>query len=232
MLDRGKIARRLLVSLGLDDRRIIEIDDGDWVFGAVLLYPPPVHHDDEMYPADAIIDTAAVLRERAMDAAEMGDRPVMVLLERALLRERDGKCGEQRCLKNFKDVKERLEREFSEYEVIVFRADDGFGKMLRLFGEAEVVVGVHGAGFQNIMFCRRGTTVVHLGFDGWYRSLGEQFGLNFHSVYLRNLKRGSKNYVLKDLDGLVRNVSKAIAGKEAWRASEERLKLPRDKTNS
>lgn len=59
---------------------------------------------------------------------------------------------------------------------LVFLEDLPFRNSVRLFNEAQIVIGPHGAGFANILFSQRGTTVLIWTWkdqrgDNWYESL-------------------------------------------------------------
>ena len=45
---------------------------------------------------------------------------------------------------------------------IYFLEDLSFAYQVRLFGEARSVIGLHGAGLANTVFCKAGTTVIEL----------------------------------------------------------------------
>ncbi|KAL7483199.1 hypothetical protein ACHAW6_008843 [Cyclotella cf. meneghiniana] len=65
---------------------------------------------------------------------------------------------------------------------------------VELFRSATVVVGVHGASLANVAFCRPGTTVVELGFEGLpqashYRHLSSALGLKHVDVWLERDSR-------------------------------------------
>ena len=78
-----------------------------------------------------------------------------------------------------------------------------------MFSKADVVIGMHGAGFQNVVFCRKGTTVVHIGFGNNYRSLAKQFELKYHSIIVPGLKRITVSYTVPIAD-VVPQIEKAM----------------------
>lgn len=139
-------------------------------------------------------------------------KPMVLLMERA--RKRDavsGACKEERCVRNFAELEGRLRAAMGRRggEVVVFRVGNDLGSTVDMFERADVVVGVHGAGFQNVMFCREGVTLVHIGWDEFFRSMSEGIGMRFHQVTVRRMKRETTNMVL-DVDLVVGAVEKAV----------------------
>ena len=75
-------------------------------------------------------------------------------------------------------------------DVQVFNAEGDLKNHIALFAEAEVVIGPHGAGFSNLIFCRPGTLVVEIGWDGkvgmemdnMYARVSESLGLEYRLV--------------------------------------------------
>lgn len=59
-------------------------------------------------------------------------------------------------------------------------------EQIAVFAQAEVVVGVHGAGLSNVVFCRPGTRVVELMPSAWampcYWSVSRHVGLDYHRL--------------------------------------------------
>jgi capsular polysaccharide biosynthesis protein len=94
---------------------------------------------------------------------------------------------------------------------LVTMEDLTFGEQIRLFCHADVVVGVHGAGLANIVFCRPGTRVVELMPSAWampcYWSVSHHVGLDYHllnvtSVPVPGSPANASSKVLVDLDRL------------------------------
>jgi len=224
--DGGPISSKLLPMLGLATDRIIQFPEygrlAHWRFASVLLFPMPLYDHQHMgyYPPEMEHDVAAVLRdlvssqhesERNVDGSRSSGKPVMVVLERAKRRRFSGACYEERCVKNFKRVYKALDKAFSQhFDIKLYKANDDISVAIPLFASASVVVGVHGAGFQNTMFCHENTTVVHIGWRSHYQDLADEFNLKYHLVLVPDLARETRNYVVKDVDGLVRSISLAI----------------------
>jgi capsular polysaccharide biosynthesis protein len=75
-----------------------------------------------------------------------------------------------------------------------------FGEQARLFDQAEVVVGMHGAGLTNLLFCRPGTKVLELVNPNWplwmYWNLAASRRLDYH--YLLGKPVGFKRELFQE----------------------------------
>lgn len=217
-ISKSDIAVTLLTMLGLDRSRILQMkNDGmNWIGAALLLFPQTVYgHEDELpFGRKQTIITADILRRITLNQfplaspASKARRPLLLLMERATNRKKDGTCNHSRCMKNFDEFRKAL-AERLDMDIVVFGAAEDFKTTLQLFGAADVVVGIHGAGFQNVMFCNSGTTVVHIGFAAHYKPLGDQFSLKFHPVIIEGITLLTKNIVL-DVPDIVRRVAEAV----------------------
>ncbi|KAF4708610.1 hypothetical protein FOZ62_029926 [Perkinsus olseni] len=95
---------------------------------------------------------------------------------------------ESRILKNERQLVAAL-RKMGGIDVREFDgAEAGAKEAVALFSRAAVVVGVHGAGLSNILFCKEGAAVVELGFANplvWhYMYIAEALGLRYERVLL------------------------------------------------
>lgn len=87
-------------------------------------------------------------------------------------------------------IRRKGPREYAEHEslvdlltrtghkVTVFTADGQLEDHIRMFQRASTVVGPHGAGFSNLVFCHPGTRVVEIGWDG-------KAGMEMDNMYAR-----------------------------------------------
>lgn len=66
--------------------------------------------------------------------------------------------NEEDVVRELRQVAERDGLDF-----VVFRGDSSLKETIHLFSEAKVVVGAHGGGLANIVFCKPGTVVVEIG---------------------------------------------------------------------
>ncbi|KAF4733724.1 hypothetical protein FOZ62_026203 [Perkinsus olseni] len=95
---------------------------------------------------------------------------------------------ESRILKNERQLVAAL-RKIGRIDVREFDGAEACAKdAVALFSRAAVVVGVHGAGLSNILFCKEGAAVVELGFANplvWhYMYVAEALGLRYERVLL------------------------------------------------
>lgn len=69
---------------------------------------------------------------------------------------------------------------------------EGYGRADEVFAEADMVVGIHGAGLANIVFCKRGTKVLEIVPSAWpaphFFSVAEALGLEYAAI--RGFSRG------------------------------------------
>lgn len=212
-IDDSRVSTSLFRFLNVSNSNIIQlpsVHQPHWTFASVLLYPPPVFmmSTRSYFPPSLSHTTAAVLREASLSKPMPGRN--LVLLQRARSRFLHGLCREPRCVTNFEQLKKALTKTFAgRFNVLVYNAQDEIETAIRMFSSAKVVVGVHGGGFQNLMFCSPGTTVVHIGFDHSYRYLAREFNVRYHGLILKGLKRESKSIML-DVDRIVRSVVVAV----------------------
>jgi hypothetical protein len=92
------------------------------------------------------------------------------------------RSGTRRIL-NEQELVEALEREGFER---VFPEELPFVEQVRLFHEAEIVIGAHGSGLTNLVFCREATPVIELFSPNYvavsYWALCNQLKLDYHYV--------------------------------------------------
>lgn len=217
-IDESMVASRFLDLMGVERSRIVTInrERETWVHGAIVLQPPPLSkcryewNCIEKYTKT----TAKVLRDAALQSISFEEskkvRPKLLLMERARTRKSDGSCGQQRCAKNFEELRTAIKEEFGRnFEIEVVPHELSVIDTVRTFIDAAVVVGLHGAGFQNMMYCPKGTTIVHIGWDRQYENLAEEFGMNYHLSYMKTMTRNSKNLIV-DVKKIVADVERAI----------------------
>jgi len=97
---------------------------------------------------------------------------------------------DQRLINNENEVREFL---LKKGFALVKLADLNFKEQIELFNSAETIVGLHGAGFSNIVFCDPGTKVVELrnSTSGLVlKNLAKKNNLNYNSITV-----GKKNLV-------------------------------------
>ena len=89
-----------------------------------------------------------------------------------------------RRIKNWQEISEVLEKNgFSIVELESFC----FSDQTQLFHNADAVVGMHGAGLTNLLFCHAGTKVLELVSPNWshwiYWNLASSLHLNYHYLF-------------------------------------------------
>lgn len=204
-IDKSELLLSMLLRLGLDRKRIIMLDTSDyniWYGAGLLIYPPPVAGHEETFPVSRGEQMQAVsefLRSSIHPISPPEDQenrvPMILMMDRARQRSWfSGECYEQRCLKNFEELEQALEQRFPYMNFVVFRAGASLSDAISMFSSADVVIGIHGAGFQNVMFCKPGTTVIHIGSDTDYKWLADAFSLSYHAVIDHFLSRESRNF--------------------------------------
>ena len=99
-------------------------------------------------------DRAARFRDRALRAAggsaTATTRPYVVFIERRKTRE----------MQNTGRVKELVAARLPTMPLVSYHGNESMKDTIRLFAHARVVIGFHGAGFVNALFCRSGTVVL------------------------------------------------------------------------
>ena len=92
-----------------------------------------------------------------------------------------------RWLANHDSLKRALEFHFPDSELIEFSDQDvpTFEQIQKIFYQASVVIGPHGAGFTNIISCRPGTLIIEHHGDSpnfCYRTQAEILGLKYYGI--------------------------------------------------
>lgn len=198
--DHSSTAKNVLLLLGLDPQRLIEMHDSkmQWKFARVLLFPSSVFQDpfNKRYRKRFVSPAADILKKAvvARGAHNVRDKKVMVLIERATRRDRAGRCLGDRCLNNFQELYAAMYKYFVWYELLVYKANDSLERAVDLFSSADVVVGVNGGGMQNLMFCRNGTIVVAIGADRSYEKLARSVGASYYLSRYNRLQVGVVGY--------------------------------------
>lgn len=205
--------------LGLPEHNlwIRPLSKDDWIYASVFLVPPPIYQKTAVavYPPNVVLATSAVLRDIALIPKKKirgnrHEKRKLILLERALSRREDGSCQETRCMKNFAELKKKIQDKLEDrFDIHVYGPRETVDNAVRLFSVADVVVGFHGAGFQNMMFCREGVTVVHIGWDIHYKGLADEFGLNYHLSLAKGTERSMRSIIV-DVDLVVCDIENAI----------------------
>jgi len=65
---------------------------------------------------------------------------------------------------------------------------------IQLFNSTKIVIGLHGAGLTNLVFCNRGTVVIEFKNEkncNLFKNISEKIGLNYHSLVCKSVNTGS-----------------------------------------
>ncbi|MEJ0000025.1 MAG: glycosyltransferase family 61 protein [Verrucomicrobiota bacterium] len=170
---RSPFQRASLAGLGIDSATVIDSTEAPFARADTLLLPRIVNRDEPWIPAWLVEGLAPL-------AARYHATP----LPRRLYISR--RKSASRGVANEAEVRALLgARGFHE----VFLEELSLGEQIALFQHAEAVVGPHGAGFTNVIFCAPGTLVLELMGEGYpsevYLRLGRGRGLNHHLVPCR-----------------------------------------------
>lgn len=168
-------------------------------------------------PSPLLRDLRSAMMKGSSDVGgeEVLDRPVVLWIVRKAARD------ESRILKNERRLVAAL-RNIKGVDVREFDgAEEGAERAVTMFSRAAVVVGVHGAGLSNILFCSEGTTVIELGFANplvrHYMYIAEALGLSYERVLLEGAGRDEramgKKKVAVDVEAAVEAVRRAIEGR-------------------
>ena len=58
------------------------------------------------------------------------------------------------------------ELEFLNVDIFIFDGSGTLAEHISLFAKADIVIGPHGAGFANLIFCKPKTGIIEIGWDG------------------------------------------------------------------
>lgn len=211
------VVRDFLRSFGVPDTKVLLFGHHDRrpIFFEKLFVPAPFLQDS--YPHDCLIRTVGRVLAVQHAGDEPAGKPMVLLLERARARSADGRrCSGMRCMANFGALRDALRAELGgrvDVQTLSSRDDDAMRRGVRLFAQATVVVGVHGAGMSNILFMRgKGTHVIHLGYRRrWqmYAELAKKFDVGFVNILSQGASATGEN-VVADIPVVVLEVRRRL----------------------
>lgn len=144
----GEFYLKTLHALGISGDRVVEFDGTEsWTFENFWWQPPAVHPDDQTPGAMQWIG------QQIVQSVPIGqaEKPVKIYISRTL--------PSARVIVNEVEFLPLLQ----EMGFHVCRLEKmPFEEQVRLFRNAEVVVGPHGAGFTNLIFSKPGTRVIEI----------------------------------------------------------------------
>lgn len=68
----------------------------------------------------------------------------------------------QRQIHNFNEILENLKNDFPDVKWEIYDGTEEFSVYIKKFIEADIVIGMHGAGFGNIIFCKKDCIVIEI----------------------------------------------------------------------
>lgn len=228
----NEIVPRILRTIGVPSGRIHALSSNTpYRYYSKLWVPAPFLQDGAGYPSFASqVHVPKILRDVVLAKApvskssilNMKELPLLVLIERAHSRRsktmwRKASCTGRRCMQNFESLRELLAREFDGLlQVVTFpaTAPNMFETGINLFARAFVVVGIHGAGFQNIVFMKPSTYAIHYCADGmWklYAKIASKHNVKFFNILTPDAKQNAVNV----------HVDEDVTLLEIWRILEE-----------
>ena len=165
----GDFYLKTLLALGIARDRVVDFDGTEsWTFENFWWQPPAVHPDDQtpgalQWIGKRIANSIPVTPE---------ERPVKIYVSRTL--------PSARVIANEAELLPSLQ----EMGFQICRLEQmPFEEQVQIFRNAEVVVGPHGAGLTNLIFCKPGTRVVEILAKGYerrcYWSLSSELGQNY-----------------------------------------------------
>ena len=149
----------------------------------------------------AVRDVGMQLTKAFGCEAVRGDRRIFISRQRAKTRRL---VNEEALLAALK--RHRFERHFLE--------DYSVAEQVRLFREAEVIVGMHGAGLTNTIYCHPDTAVIELMPEGrsnhmLYPALSQKLGLSHWVVFAPRV--GLRKFVAAPIPDVLRSVDEATS---------------------
>lgn len=165
----GDFYLKSLTALGITSDRVVEFDGAEsWTFERFWWQPPAVHPDDQTPGAMQWIGQQ-IFKSVPVEQAE---KSVRIYISRTL--------SSARVIANAEELLPGL----LEMGFQICRLESmTFEEQVRLFRNAEVVVGPHGAGFTNLIFSKPGTRVVEIMAKGYerrcYWTLCEELGHDY-----------------------------------------------------
>lgn len=186
---RHRFQRETLDLLGVDGNAIIDCDRVPVLQASTLSVPCHEITYDREYPQWVCGFLRASFLSHAAEGKSVGYRRIYI----------SRKTASHRRLLNEPEILALLKTYgFQEVDL----EEWSFLDQVRLFRDAEIIVGPHGSGLANLVFCRAGTRVIELfprvGIDYYWR-LCEAVGLTYDFVNAREgdpLRCGLEDYVI------------------------------------
>ena len=140
------------------------------------------------FPKSMLNRVRTVFTERLLPSkTEIKERNVILVMKR--------KQGSIRSIMNHNELISALEKMIQGTNDIIKIFDTPSTKLqddITLFQSAKIVIGPHGAGFANILWCQPQTTIIEVGYNTWHGSLkdgrgsGESMSLDHMYYFVAN----------------------------------------------
>ncbi len=170
------------------------------VYRLRVAYMPSVYQYCNLMIQDSIIKIA---NEKAIKT----DNNKIVLISR--------RQNMIRSVLNGAEVAESVIKMFPEAE-IVFLEDLKFFEQVNLFNRAKVVIGPHGGGMTNILFCKPGTSIIEFQLPGqgiMYRHIAHVLGLRYTAYVPEHFDAATSGFVI-DCNKLVECISAELSARD------------------
>eukprot|EP00172_Hildenbrandia_rubra_P000789 Plantae.Rhodophyta-Hildenbrandia_rubra.ctg14444.p1 GENE.Plantae.Rhodophyta-Hildenbrandia_rubra.ctg14444~~Plantae.Rhodophyta-Hildenbrandia_rubra.ctg14444.p1 ORF type:complete len:637 (+),score=82.00 Plantae.Rhodophyta-Hildenbrandia_rubra.ctg14444:266-2176(+) len=197
--------------IGVPDYRRIHLAGDEWSYANTLLVPPPLRQTEKntrIYGQAPDLATGALLRSVYLSKENVSIRPYILFMSRSSAQYGNDSCEGTRCVANEPAVIAAFKKAFGDkYDVHVFRHNDGLSSAVKYFGASpRYIVGVHGAGWQNLAFCktpkqRKGSPLyaVHISSEfrrDFYKPLAESVGARYVRYFVPNVEHYSSNHTV------------------------------------
>lgn len=192
---RKPFMRESLALWGVDSRKIITPEQAECIQAEELIVPSLVSKIDKGYTRYASYAPDYLLtyvKHKLLNNLDQLNIENPFYQERIFISRKDSQV---RRATNEDSVIEILQAKgFKSYELTKL----SFIQQLQLFSSAEMIIGAHGAGLVNTLFCQEGTKVIELfqaRGSATYWFMSQMFGLNHFCVKTTNLTTNSNGFI-------------------------------------
>lgn len=215
---RGGVLQDLLDVFGWSKERITSKPRRIDYWAAEKIYmPAPYYQDREGYSNCSEWITSNIFKHLVRDRkVRRRQKLIILVLDRAEHRTKGTKqsCLGKRCIRNLPELVQKLRKEFRHRAYVrVMRHNEGNTLIdgVAQFKHSKLVIGAHGAGFQNLMFMKSGSTAIHMGWK-WeiYAKLAERHKISFKQVGIRGMSHNSGNHTA-DIAKVMQIVHKTLS---------------------
>lgn len=213
------VLENMLEALGWPRSQTVRVTE----FMAVrkIFMPAPFGQDASNYSKCAHKITEKVFSEVVRKPMRRNLKPTLLILDRATERKsgEPPRCWGVRCIRNMPDIIRRIKKRHGQrVRVRVMRQREGnfLIRGIAEFRNAKIVIGAHGAGFQNMMFMKNNSYALHLGWEkmwGLYGNLAKRYNIDFQNILTKGIGQMSTN-TPADAENVVSLVGKIVNSKK------------------